>query len=79
MSAPTERAKPAHATVHLAIAPWGQVFIDGRNAGVTPPMKRLRLPPGNHTLEIRNSNFPPFRKTVDASAGGSLNLRHTFK
>ena len=73
------RAKAAHATVHLAIAPWGQVFIDGRNAGVTPPLKRLRLAPGNHKLEIRNSDFPPFRKSVEVAEGASFNVRHTFK
>ena len=75
----TERAKPTPATMHLAVAPWGMVYIDGKSAGVTPPLKRLRLAPGSHTLEIRNAEFPPFRKTVNATSGTSLSIRHTFK
>jgi serine/threonine-protein kinase len=75
----TEHAKPTPATMHLAVAPWGMVYVDGKSAGVTPPLKRLRLAPGSHTLEIRNAEFPPFRKTVNASSGKSLSIRHTFK
>jgi hypothetical protein len=70
--------KPVRATVHFTIAPWGRVFIDGRSAGVSPPLKHLKLAPGTHMVEIRNEASTPYRQTVTLSSGASLNIRHQF-
>ena len=46
----------------FAISPWGEVYVDGRKRGVTPPMTELKLPPGTYTVEIRNTTFAPHRR-----------------
>src|SRR5262249_40728582 len=48
-------AKPiVAARVVFAVTPWGEVYIDGRKTGITPPLNEIRLTPGKHTIEIRN-------------------------
>ncbi|HYQ99852.1 MAG TPA: serine/threonine-protein kinase [Casimicrobiaceae bacterium] len=73
-------AKPAaRARVGFAVTPWGEVYIDGRKTGITPPLNEIRLPPGKHTIEIRNTTFPPHRQTVDLRADGSVRIKHKFE
>jgi serine/threonine-protein kinase len=72
-------AKPLRATVRFSVAPWGRVYIDGRSAGVSPPLKQLKLAPGTHLVEIRNEASVPYRQSVTLASGASLNIRHQFK
>jgi hypothetical protein len=58
------------ATYRLHIQPWGVVYVDGVDRGVSPPVKRLVLPPGRHTIRIANPNFHDRVLDVDTSAGG---------
>ena len=64
--------------VMLDIKPWGNIVVDGIAKGASPPMKRLPLPPGTHTIEIRNPAGPTVSRTVEVVAGKSVPLRHTF-
>ena len=70
---------PAEATVMLAISPWGEVYVDGKHAGVSPPLSTLRLEAGKHNVEIRNRAFAPYRDTVYLRPGQSLKIRHKFR
>ena len=65
-------------TVVMAISPWGEIEVDGTSAGTTPPLARLTLSEGAHTITIRNADFPPHRMTVQVQAGRSVTLRHRF-
>jgi len=78
---PTEasEAAPADARIRLAIAPWGEVRVDGRMVGVSPPLNELRLPPGKHSIEIRNAAFAPYRRTVELAADANLRIKHKFE
>jgi serine/threonine-protein kinase len=76
--APVTQA-PANATVSLAITPWGEVHVDGRKAGISPPLTRLELEPGTHDIEIRNGTFAAHHVTVDVAANQSLRIKHKFK
>ena len=69
---------PREGTVNLAIAPWGEVFIDGAARGVSPPLTQLVLPPGTHSIEVRNGTSPAFVARVDIRSGESLTLQHRF-
>jgi hypothetical protein len=61
------------ATYKLQIQPWGIVYVDGVDRGVSPPVKRLVLTPGRHTIRIANPNFHDRVLEVDTSAGnGSI-------
>jgi serine/threonine-protein kinase len=72
-------APPPAGRILLAVAPWGEVYVDGRKRGVTPPLKQLRLPPGRHVIEIRNGDFPEHRQTVDLAPDASVKIKHRFK
>jgi class 3 adenylate cyclase len=65
--------------LELAVAPWGEVLIDGKRRGVSPPLRVVELPPGAHTVEIRNSTFPAHVEKVELKAGQSVRIRHRFK
>lgn len=58
------------ATYRLQIQPWGVVYVDGVDRGVSPPVKRLVLAPGKHTVRIANPNFHDRVLEVDTSGGG---------
>ena len=75
-------APPAHviesAPVNFAIKPWGTVFIDGRERGVSPPLKRLNLPVGSHQIKIVNPGFPDHRRVIEVSKGKSVAVDFDF-
>jgi hypothetical protein len=64
--------------VQIAVSPWGQVEVDGKPAGTTPPLNKLQLSEGRHTIVIRNTDFPPFTTTVNVSADQPVILKHRF-
>jgi len=65
-------------TLSLAIAPWGEVFLDGGSVGVSPPLTRIDLSPGKHSVEVRNGSFPAYSLQVDIETGKTLVLQHRF-
>lgn len=69
---------PAPAAVSFAITPWGEVHIDGRMHGVTPPLQELELAPGRRRIEIRNGGFVPHVVTVNVRPGQRLRIKHKF-
>jgi serine/threonine-protein kinase len=73
------RATQAKAIVVLAVSPWGEVYVDGRSAGVSPPLTVLQIEAGRHDLEIRNQAFAPYREAVNLKSGETLKIRHKFK
>ncbi len=79
VTAPAGPAAVESAKVRFAISPWGEVFVDGRKAGVAPPLRDLELAPGRHTIEVRNADFPAYVQTIDAKAGEQIRIRHKFR
>jgi hypothetical protein len=76
-------AKPAPAAsgpgrVELAVLPWGEVLVNGKSRGVSPPLRTLEIPPGSHTIELRNSTFPSHVQNIDVKAGEAVRIRHRF-
>jgi class 3 adenylate cyclase len=69
----------ANARVELAVAPWGEVLVDGSSRGVSPPLRVLEIAPGAHTVEIRNSTFPAHVERVQLKAGEAVRIRHRFR
>jgi len=68
----------APGVVNIAISPWGQVEVDGKPAGTTPPLSRLELPSGAHTITIRNEDFPPYTQRVQVDPDKPVTLKHRF-
>lgn len=53
----------------LHIQPWGVVYVDNVDRGVSPPVKRLVLAPGRHTIRVTNPNFHDRVLEVDTASG----------
>jgi hypothetical protein len=53
----------------LQIQPWGVVYVDDVDRGVSPPVKRLTLTPGRHTIRVTNPNFHDRVLEVDTARG----------
>ncbi|MES2299874.1 MAG: protein kinase [Pseudomonadota bacterium] len=53
------------ANYKLLIKPWGTVYVDGKEKGVSPPLKHLTLPSGKHKIRIVNPNFPDYFSDID--------------
>jgi len=71
-------AAVASGQLQLAISPWGQIEVNGTAAGTTPPLTRLTLPEGSHTVTVRNEDFAPYTTTVQVSADKPVTVRHRF-
>ena len=65
--------------LELAVAPWGEVLVDGKSRGLSPPLRLLDVPAGAHTIEIRNSTFPAHVEQVQVKAGEAVRIRHRFR
>jgi serine/threonine-protein kinase len=65
--------------LELAVLPWGEVLVDGKSRGVSPPLRTLDIPAGSHTIEIRNSTFRSRVEKVNLKAGEAITIRHRFQ
>lgn len=68
----------AAAVMNLMVLPWGEVYLDGRMQGVSPPLMELQVAPGKHEIEIKNTNFPVYKKVIQVKVGEKLKVQHTF-
>ena len=71
-------APAATGIVNIAVSPWGQVEVDGRDAGTTPPLSQLVLSEGTHSITIRNADFPPHTVKITVNGAQPVTLRHRF-
>jgi hypothetical protein len=90
MAVPVEKVTPAAesqpaapnieatGSVTFSINPWGEVFVNGKSIGVSPPMKQTKLPPGKYTVEIKNMALPPFTTLVDVKPNRNAKIAHKF-
>jgi len=66
------------AVIALEIRPAGEVFVDGVSQGMSPPLTRLPVAPGPHSIEIRSPRAKPLRLEVMLKPGQELPLQHVF-
>lgn len=64
--------------VILSIVPWGEVFIDGKRQGVTPPLRELTVPAGKHTILIVNETFKPYSQTLEVAPNTTHKIKYKF-
>ncbi len=77
-SAKSDTPAPKSGKIQFAIKPWGEIVVDGKKRGVSPPIKELSVPEGRHRIEIRNSTFPGYAGEVDINAGSKVSIVHSF-
>ena len=79
-SKPEVAAKVAGAgSVALFVQPWGEILVDGKPRGTSPPIKRLTLAPGSYSIELRNPSFPPVKRQVEVRSKETVAIRHQFQ
>jgi hypothetical protein len=67
------------ATLVFDVSPWGEIYLDGKLHGTTPPVKTVDLPPGRHRIELRNSAQPPYLGYTTLELGDVRRIRHQFE
>lgn len=68
----------APAVVSLVVLPWGEVYLDGRMQGVSPPLLELQVVAGKHEIKIRNTTFPAYTQVIKVKSGEKIKIKHTF-
>jgi hypothetical protein len=79
------RAQPRPATpateppgfLTIAADPFGEVYIDGVDAGQTP-LVEYALKPGRHTVRIEHPGFKTVSETVQVDASNTIRKRYTL-
>jgi len=64
--------------VSFDIRPWGEILIDGKPTGVTPPLTQLLVPVGRHHIEIRHGNSPTWQTDIDVQGTTTVHIEHSF-
>lgn len=67
----------SNGAVSIAVSPWGEVFVDGQNRGVAPPLNKLSLPLGKHKIEIKNGD-DNYAVTIDVNTEKEIKVVHHF-
>lgn len=75
---PRPAAAPALQRVRVNLLPWGEVWVDGRKLGVSPPLREIQLPAGRHRVELRNASFKTHIVDVEVDASSSVQIEHRF-
>lgn len=66
------------AFVNIAVTPWGEIYLDGRMQGVSPPLTELQVVPGKHEIEIRNTTFPAYIEKFQLKANEKIKITYKF-
>jgi serine/threonine-protein kinase len=77
-TAATPAAPVTRGVLRIAVSPWGEVEVDGKPVGTSPPLTELSLPEGRHQIVIRNTDLPPHNAVVNVTADQPVTLKHKF-
>jgi serine/threonine-protein kinase len=72
-------AGAASGTVIFRIQPWGEILIDNKPTGVSPPLDQLALAPGPHQVEVRHGVDPAWIVQIDVEAAAPVTVTHRFE
>lgn len=75
---PSKPSLPNGHNALIRVKPWAQVYVNGKQVGVSPPLLSLRLEPGRHTVELRNTGFESYRRVLQITDGSIVKLIHDF-
>ncbi|TAK84262.1 MAG: PEGA domain-containing protein [Betaproteobacteria bacterium] len=81
MRPPAKVPKPqpgGTARLVLAVSPRGEIYIDGKHHGTTPPITTLDLEPGMHRVEVRSGSRTPYLTYMTLQAGDVRRIQYGF-
>jgi len=73
----TAPAVAAQGFLTIAADPFGQVYIDGVDAGQTP-LVEYAVKPGRHTIRIEHAGFKTIAENVQVDASNTVRKRYTL-
>jgi hypothetical protein len=65
--------------VVFRIDTWGEVLIDNKPIGVSPPLLQLPLAAGTHQIEVRHGSDPPWTAQISVEAAIPVTVSHRFE
>ena len=77
LKAAAQAGEPGFIT--FAISPWGEVYVDGKRQGVSPPLQEVQVSPGPHKVEVRNTTFTPYVQSIEVKPEERFRIRHRFR
>jgi len=77
-SAQGDAAIAEKAVIAFAVAPWGEIYVNGSKLGVSPPVNVVEVGAGKAQIEIRNPGFPSYTETLDLTPGQHVRVKHKF-
>lgn len=60
------------------VNPWGQIFVDGKMIGETPFQVPIKIIPGEHSVVVRNTNYPQAEYRVKIEQNKVFTLKYSF-
>ena len=75
---PAVKPLVAQGLISYSIQPWGDVYVNGRLVGASPPLKQSKLAPGTYRVEIKNTTFPSYTTTVEVTGKETVSVKHRF-
>jgi hypothetical protein len=66
------------AVIDLEIAPAGEIRLDGESKGRSPPLRRIEVAPGTHTIEVLAPGHAPVTLNVNLAPGERIAVWHEF-
>lgn len=73
-----QQPRAGTARVILSVSPRGEIYIDGKHHGMTPPITTFDLEPGMHRIEVRSGSSTPYLTYVTLQTGDVRRIRHDF-
>lgn len=77
-AATADAPAPTAGTLSIAVQPWATIYVDGVQKGITPPLKKLTLPPGEHEVRLENPNFQPYVQKITVDGKKPVTIKHDF-
>jgi len=78
-AAPASTGAAASGTVVFRIEPWGEILIDKKPTGVSPPLVQMALPAGTHQIEVKHGNDMPWIVQINVEAALPVTVSHRFE
>jgi hypothetical protein len=69
----------ASSSVNFRVLPWGEIYINGKKRGVSPPLTTVKLKPGKYNVEVKNSSFPTYSQAVEVKPNDIIEIKHKFQ
>ena len=70
--------EPQPGAITFEVKPEGEIYVDDVLKGKSPPLKKIQVPPGDHTIEVRNGSFKPLVTELTVGPGEEFAVTHNF-